>query len=118
MAVLSKILYGIGNRRLEALCVLFTRDGYGPNNNGGIYFDTGPDTPWGKKFSFDKTQVQDYIIDAALMWVQEYRIDGLRVDSGHNMPDWLLKKITKAVKTVSNGKTFMTCEVCENLPGL
>ena len=36
---------------------LWNWDGYGPNNNGGVYFETGRDTPWGKCFAFKTHQV-------------------------------------------------------------
>jgi len=46
---------------------LWMWDGYGPDNNGGIYFETGDDTPWGRQFSFDKPEVFSYLTGERLL---------------------------------------------------
>jgi 1,4-alpha-glucan branching enzyme len=51
--------------------------------NGGIYFytDARAWTPWGNtRPDYGRPQVRDYIKDAAMMWLNEYRADGLRWD--------------------------------------
>mmetsp|Transcript_35715 Transcript_35715/g.102649 ORF Transcript_35715/g.102649 Transcript_35715/m.102649 type:complete len:405 (+) Transcript_35715:732-1946(+) len=67
------------------LCVRF---------KGGIYFEGGEDTPWGKKFAFHKREVREMIKASARMFIEEYNGDGLRFDSVHNMPWDLLQEIT------------------------
>lgn len=56
VAVLADICLNHGAARLNAL---WNWDGYGPDGCGGIYFDRGGgDTPWGKKFAFERAEVQ------------------------------------------------------------
>lgn len=46
------------------------------------YFDTpAVDTPWGSQADFDRQAVRDYFTDSALHWLEEYRIDGFRMDA-------------------------------------
>ena len=51
---------------------------------GGIYFynDWRARTPWGKKNrpDFGRGEVRRFIRDNALMWLEDYRLDGLRFD--------------------------------------
>ncbi|WP_249673204.1 malto-oligosyltrehalose trehalohydrolase [Pseudomonas abieticivorans] len=44
-------------------------------------------TPWGAAIDFRRPQVQDFFIDNALMWLLEYRFDGLRFDAVHAIED-------------------------------
>jgi 1,4-alpha-glucan branching enzyme len=52
---------------------------------GGIYFynDWRARTPWGEKNrpDYGRGEVRQFIRDNALMWLEEYRLDGLRFDS-------------------------------------
>ncbi len=62
---------------------LWQFDGWQENDGGGIYFynDWKAETPWGKtRPDFGRTEVRNYIHDNALMWLRDYRIDGLRMD--------------------------------------
>ena len=73
---------------------LWQFDGWGENGRGGIYFynDERGDTPWGGRPDFGRPEVRQFILDNVAMWMTEYRLDGLRVDStiymrnteGHN----------------------------------
>ena len=46
------------------------------------WFDTPEvETPWGSQADFDKPAVRDYYADAALYWLQEYKLDGFRMDA-------------------------------------
>jgi 1,4-alpha-glucan branching enzyme len=65
----------------------------GPSDNylwfydgGQIYFDT-PDvqTPWGSQPDFTRDQVRRYFLDSALLWLDEYRLDGFRMDATEYM---------------------------------
>ena len=58
-------------------------DGWNENGLGGIYFynDWRAKTPWGEtRPDYGRSEVRQYIFDNALMWLENYRIDGLRMD--------------------------------------
>ena len=62
---------------------LWRFDGWSENDLGGIYFfnDWRAETPWGhSRPDYTRGEVRRFIVDNALMWLDEYRIDGLRVD--------------------------------------
>ena len=59
-------------------------DGWSQNGGGGIYFfqdSLRANTPWGPRPDYTRTEVQSYIRDNALLWLGEYRMDGLRWDA-------------------------------------
>lgn len=63
---------------------LWQFDGWSENGKGGIYFynDWRAATPWGEtRPDYGRSQVRQYIRDNALMWLDEYHVDGLRFDS-------------------------------------
>ena len=58
-------------------------DGWSENEKGGIYFfnDDRSATPWGDtRPDYGRAEVSAYIHDNAKMWLEEYRVDGLRLD--------------------------------------
>lgn len=62
---------------------LWQFDGWSENNKGGIYFynDWRALTPWGEtRPDYGRKEVREYIRDNALMWLEEYDVDGLRWD--------------------------------------
>ncbi len=62
---------------------LWQFDGWHENDGGGIYFynDWRSETPWGNtRPDFGREEVRRYIRDNAMMWVEQYRVDGLRMD--------------------------------------
>lgn len=63
---------------------LWQYDGWNENGKGGIYFynDHRSWTPWGEnRPDYGRNEVRQYIRDNALMWLEEFHVDGLRVDS-------------------------------------
>jgi len=47
-----------------------------------IYYDDEVvTTPWGDQADFDREGVRDYFADSALLWLDEYRLDGFRMDA-------------------------------------
>ena len=61
---------------------------FGPDGNYlGAYakgfFHREVDTPWGGAVAVDQPQVHRYFVDNALMWLNDYKIDGLRFDAVH-----------------------------------
>jgi 1,4-alpha-glucan branching enzyme len=86
---------------------LWQFDGWSENGTGGIYFygDWRAETPWGStRPDYGRQEVRQFIRDNALMWLDEYHVDGLRFDmtlfmrnvrgngdSGGDLPDgWSL----------------------------
>ena len=62
---------------------LWQFDGWSENNKGGIYFynDHRSSTPWGDtRPDYGRGEVRQYIYENAMMWLEEYRADGLRYD--------------------------------------
>ncbi|WP_375420662.1 malto-oligosyltrehalose trehalohydrolase [uncultured Sphingomonas sp.] len=65
---------------------------FGPDGNylGGYasgFFHTDVATPWGGAVAVDQPAVARYFIDNALMWLEDYRVDGLRFDAVHAIGD-------------------------------
>jgi 1,4-alpha-glucan branching enzyme len=114
IAILLDIVYNhFGPDDLD----LWQFDGWNENGKGGIYFyqDWRSKTPWGDtRPDFGRAEVRQYIRDNALMWLEDYRVDGLRTDAiafirnvegeenpGTDLPDgWsLMRWINEEVKT-------------------
>lgn len=65
---------------------------FGPDGNylgsyAKEFFRSDLHTPWGDAIDFRREQVRDFFVDNALMWLQEYRFDGLRMDAVHAIRD-------------------------------
>ena len=61
---------------------------FGPAGNyleqyAKLFFRNDIQTPWGAAIDFRCQQVRDFFAENALMWILDYRIDGLRVDAAH-----------------------------------
>lgn len=61
---------------------------FGPDGNflgqyAKSFFRDDIKTPWGAAIDFRHQQVRDFFCENALMWVLDYRIDGLRFDAVH-----------------------------------
>ncbi|GAA2094943.1 malto-oligosyltrehalose trehalohydrolase [Kitasatospora saccharophila] len=66
----------------------------GPSGNYlpqyGPYFTDRHQTPWGSAVNLDapgSDEVRAFLIDSALSWLRDYRIDGLRLDAVHALVD-------------------------------
>ncbi|TDS12031.1 maltooligosyl trehalose hydrolase [Maribacter caenipelagi] len=63
---------------------LWQFDGWSENEKGGIYFynDHKSETPWGDtRPDYGREEVRQYLRDNALMWIEKYHCDGLRMDA-------------------------------------
>ncbi|HAU32459.1 MAG: Malto-oligosyltrehalose trehalohydrolase [Desulfotomaculum sp. 46_296] len=67
---------------------------FGPEGNYlgnfGYYFTKRYHTPWGPAINFDgpgSDEVKRFYIENALMWINEFHIDGLRLDAIHEIED-------------------------------
>lgn len=69
----------------------FGPDGNYLNRYAKGFFNEDKHTPWGAAIDFRRREVRDFFIDNALMWLLEYRFDGLRFDAVHAIesPDFL-----------------------------
>ncbi|MFL1492535.1 malto-oligosyltrehalose trehalohydrolase [Pseudomonas antarctica] len=61
---------------------------FGPDGNylgqyAKGFFQEDVHTPWGAGIDFDRREVRNFFLDNALMWLLEYRVDGLRLDAVH-----------------------------------
>ncbi len=63
-----------------------------PETDGGIYFYPDEDrrlTEWGPRPDYGKPEVRAFIVDAVKTFLTEYRLDGFRWDSVHNIRYYL-----------------------------
>jgi 1,4-alpha-glucan branching enzyme len=63
---------------------LWQFDGWSENGKGGIYFynDWKAETPWGEtRPDYGRHEVRQYLRDNAMMWIEKFRADGLRMDA-------------------------------------
>lgn len=63
---------------------LWRFDGWSENDRGGIYFynDDRAVTPWGHtRPDYGRDEVRQYIRDNVLMWLEDYHLDGVRLDA-------------------------------------
>lgn len=61
---------------------------FGPDGNylpsyASSFFRSDIHTAWGSAIDFRRTEVRDFFCENALMWVLDYRVDGLRFDAVH-----------------------------------
>lgn len=67
----------------------------------GPYFTAKYKTPWGEALNYDDAWcdgVRNYIIQNALMWLDEFHIDGLRLDAVHAIYDFGAQHIMQTLK--------------------
>lgn len=114
IAVIMDVVLNHGASKLNAL---WNWDGYGPDHNGGIYFEGERDTPWGRRFAFHKPEVRDYLLGACRFWIEEMSIDGLRFDSVHNMPWDLLQQMTWEIRR-HHPEVFLIAEITPENPAV
>ncbi|WP_017446072.1 alpha-amylase family glycosyl hydrolase [Gayadomonas joobiniege] len=92
---------------------LWQFDGWSENDKGGIYFynDWRSSTPWGDtRPDYGRPEVRQYIFDNAMMWLNEFRLDGLRMDmipfmrsvSGSEESDDLIKEAYDLIRWVNH----------------
>ncbi|HSD36580.1 MAG TPA: malto-oligosyltrehalose trehalohydrolase [Rhodocyclaceae bacterium] len=68
---------------------------FGPDGNylhvsAPAFFNPERQTPWGDAINFDgkaSRTVRDFFIHNALYWIEEFHLDGLRIDAVHAMQD-------------------------------
>lgn len=91
--------------------VLWEYDGY-TNEDGGIYFEGGQMTRWGRGPAWWKREVQDYFHQCARMYLEDYRADGLRFDVTTQINGEHLKLVVDRLRQEFPDKYF----IAEHLP--
>ena len=63
-------------------------------------------TPWGPAIDFRRPEVRDYFTCNVLMWLMDYRFDGLRFDAVHAITeqDWVSEMAATVRATVEPGR--------------
>jgi maltooligosyltrehalose trehalohydrolase len=77
-----------------AVCLDVVYNHLGPEGNYlpefGPYFTNRHRTPWGDGLNYDgpgSREVRGFMIGAALQWARDFRVDALRLDATHAIPD-------------------------------
>lgn len=65
---------------------------FGPEGNflsryASDFFQRGQSTPWGDKIDFEVAPVRRFFLDNALYWLDEFNLDGLRLDAVDQIED-------------------------------
>ncbi len=81
---------------------------FGPEGNYlpefGPYLTDRYKTPWGMAVNYDGPGcdgVRDFVLDNVRMWLEEFHLDGLRLDAVHAIYDLGARPILRAVKEVA-----------------
>ncbi|MFG1667127.1 malto-oligosyltrehalose trehalohydrolase [Streptomyces sp. Y7] len=85
---------------------------FGPSGNYlpvfGPYLTDRHQTPWGAAVNLDapgSDEVRTYLVQSALAWLRDYRIDGLRLDAVHALKDTrachFLEELSSAVDALA-----------------
>lgn len=84
---------------------------FGPDGNylgqyAKGFFQEDVHTPWGAGIDFNRREVRDFFLDNALMWLLEYRFDGLHLDAVHAIdnPEFLKELAHRVREQVDTGR--------------
>jgi 1,4-alpha-glucan branching enzyme len=82
MGVIVDVVHNHYTSRTPLVC--FDGDCLGASG-AWFYTDARRTTPWGPRPDFSRADVRRFIVENALLWLDEYRSDGLRWDSVSNI---------------------------------
>lgn len=98
---------------------------FGPDGNylhayAPEFFDPDRRTPWGAAIRFSADPVRAFFIENALYWLEEYRLDGLRLDAidqiDDQSPEPVLEELARRVRrTVTDRHVHLTTEDERNI---
>jgi maltooligosyltrehalose trehalohydrolase len=96
LAVILDVVYNhIGTSGIKAF------DAFGP------YFTDEHETPWGRAINYDQAgsdAVREWVLQSATGWIDEFGIDGLRLDAIHSVfdssPEHIVAAIARSVHDV------------------
>ncbi|MDF2114435.1 malto-oligosyltrehalose trehalohydrolase [Roseiarcaceae bacterium H3SJ34-1] len=78
----------------------FGPDGNYLNRIASGFFHAEDHTPWGSAIAFDDPLVAGFFVQNALLWLNEYRFDGLRLDAVHAIrPAPALRRLGQAIRS-------------------
>ncbi|MES2936398.1 MAG: malto-oligosyltrehalose trehalohydrolase [Pseudomonadota bacterium] len=89
---------------------------FGPDGNylagyAPPFFSRTHDSPWGAAINYDgedSRTVRDFFLHNALYWVNEFQVDGLRLDAVHAIIDdgqpHILEEISRTVREATQGR--------------
>lgn len=88
---------------------------YGPEGNYldefGTYFTDEYRTPWGRAINYDQRgsdPVREFILDNVRMWLDEFHLDGLRLDAVHAIYDLGARHILREIRETADDVTERT----------
>ncbi len=84
---------------------LWAFDGWTGYSGGGIYFAQDPAkayTPWGPRPDYSRPQVRSYIRDNVRLWLEDFRVDGLRWDA-----TLYVRYTTNNLTPIADGKSLL-----------
>ncbi|WP_062111050.1 malto-oligosyltrehalose trehalohydrolase [Aureimonas sp. AU40] len=84
------------------------------------FFHSEIATPWGAAIAYDEAPVREFMIENALYWMNEFRIDGLRLDAIDSIKDTtetpLVKELAARVReTITDRHVHITTEDDRNI---
>ncbi len=105
------------------LDVVYNHFGSVGNPQPAEFFDSERHTPWGRGIDFSKDPVRRFFLENAVMWLTEYRLDGLRFDAVHQIIDTrepeFLVEMARALRKLDLGRpVHLITEDERNLPYL
>lgn len=99
---------------------------FGPDGNylplyAPQFFSSTHESPWGRAINFDQDGcevVREFFIHNALYWIEEFRVDGLRLDAVHAIlddgPAHILQDISQRVRALAQSEGREVHLVLEN----
>ena len=127
-----KALIDTAHRHGLAVILDVVYNHFGPEGNylhlyAPQFFDTHRDTPWGAAINFDgegSRTVRDFFIHNALYWLEEFHIDGLRLDAVHAIYDrsdpHIVTELTRTARSLAGSERtlYLTLENLNNSAAL
>lgn len=100
------------HQRGLAVCLDVVHNHLGPSGNYlhayGPYFTDRHETPWGQAVNLDgdgSVEVRRFVVDNALRWLRDFRVDALRLDAVHALvddsPTHVLAELADAVEALA-----------------
>lgn len=109
LAVIFDVVY---NHAGPGDSVLWNFGAPDPHGQGGIYFEGGQMTSWGRGPAWWKQEVQDFFFENARMFFEDYQADGLRFDATTQINGHYLSAVIARLKALYPDKYL----IAEHLP--